>query len=91
MTAVAAVGIHDNLAPGQAGISHRPADYESARRVDVVLRVLVQHRRWNDWLNDMLENCVTQIVVRDAIAVLRRNHDRIHARRLAIAVFNVDL
>ena len=31
----AAVGVDDDLAAGQAGVAHRPADHELAGRVDV--------------------------------------------------------
>ena len=31
----AAVGVDDDLAPGQAGVAHRAADHELAGRVDV--------------------------------------------------------
>jgi len=30
----AAIGIDDHLAPGKAGVAHRPADHELARRID---------------------------------------------------------
>ena len=38
----ATVGVHDDLATGQAGIAVRSADHERAGRVDVVLDVLAE-------------------------------------------------
>src|SRR3546814_15889222 len=38
----AAVGVDDDLAPGQAAVAHRAADHELAGRVDVELGALVQ-------------------------------------------------
>ena len=37
MAAVSAVGVDDDFAAGEAGITHRAADHESAGRIDVVL------------------------------------------------------
>src|SRR5690606_24921701 len=37
----AAIGVDDDLAPGQAAVAVRPADHELAGRIDVPLGVLV--------------------------------------------------
>ena len=55
MTAVAAVGVHDNLAAGESRVAHRSADDEAAGGIDVVLGVLVEHRGGNDRLDHVLE------------------------------------
>src|SRR5690606_10688808 len=42
MAGHAAVGVDNDLAPGQAAVTHRPADTELAGRVDVILGVGMQ-------------------------------------------------
>ena len=42
VTAHAAVGVHDDLAAGEAGIAHGSADDEAASGIDVVLGVFVE-------------------------------------------------
>ena len=61
MSRRAAVGIDDDLAPRQAGVPHRAADFESARRIDVVLRVLVYPLARQDRLDDFLHHRFTKI------------------------------
>src|SRR5205823_4717237 len=56
VTSHAPVGVHDDLAAGQAGVAHRAADYESSCGIDVVLGIGVEHVRRDGVLNDMLQN-----------------------------------
>ena len=91
MTAVSAVCIHNNLAASQSCVAHRSANHESSRRVDVILRVLVQHRAGHNRLDHQIRYRRAQIVVRNAVAVLRRNHHRVHASGPPVAVFDRDL
>src|ERR1035437_2593638 len=51
----ATVGVHDDLAAGEAGVAHRPADHKSSRRVDVILGVFVQPCVGQHSLNDVHE------------------------------------
>jgi len=88
MTAVAAVGVYDNFAPGEAGVAHGPADDEAAGRVDVELRFRIEHFGGNDGLDDVLGHSGAKVFVRNGIAVLRRNHYAIDAVGLAIAIFD---
>ena len=60
MTAVAAVGIDDDLAAGQAGVAHGTADNETAGGIDVDLGVLVEHIGRNDGLDDFFDDGVLQ-------------------------------
>src|SRR5690606_18258018 len=58
VTAPTAVGVDDDLPPGQAAIAVRSADHKSTGRVDVVFRVCRQHTgrdsRSDDVLPDVL-------------------------------------
>ena len=42
-----AIGVDDDLASGQAGITIRTADFERTGRIDVILRLTQQDRRDN--------------------------------------------
>ena len=44
VTAVAAVGVHDDLAAGEAGVAHGAADDEAAGGIDVELGLLIHQR-----------------------------------------------
>src|SRR5215467_10883696 len=91
MTAVAAVGVHDNFAAGETSITHWPADDEATRRVDVVLSVFVEHGHRYNWLDDMFQDGVAEIFVRNGVAMLRGDNDRIDPGGLAVAVLDGDL
>ncbi len=94
----AAVGVHDDLAPGEAGVAHRAADLELAGRVDhevvsqrllrVQLAVVgVQHR-----LDHVLPQVrLDQRLAVDAGRVLRRDQDLHDLDRLAVLVTHGDL
>lgn len=85
----AAVGIHDDLAPGYPGVAHRSADDELAGRVDVYLRGLAVHQlRRQDGVDDVLHHRLFDLGVGDAVGVLGADEHRIHVHRLAVAVFN---
>ena len=56
VAAVAAVGVDDDLAAREAGVALRPADDEAAGRVDEELGVLVEQRRRDHRLDDLLED-----------------------------------
>ena len=51
VTSVAAVGVNDNLAAGQAGVALRAAHNKAAGGVDVILGVLVQQLGGDDLLS----------------------------------------
>src|SRR5262249_27704238 len=88
VAAVAAVGVHDDLAAGQPGVAHGAADHEPAGGVDVVLGALVEHGGGNYRADDMFQNGVAQVVVRHRVAVLGGDDHRVHAGRLAVAVLH---
>ena len=86
MTARAAVGIDDDLAAGQAGVAHGPADDEAAGGIDVVLGVLVEPRCGQHGLDDVLEDVGVELFVADALGVLAGDDHRVDAGGLAVLV-----
>ena len=56
VTAVAAVGVDDNLAAGEAGVAHGTAGDEAAGGIDVDFGVLVEHCGGHDGLDDFLDD-----------------------------------
>src|ERR1022692_1080470 len=87
-----AVGVYNNLASSQPGVAHGPTNHKPSRRIDVILRILVEQLRRNHCLNHMLQNPRAQFVVGDSLRVLRRNHDGIHPQHLLLRIiFNCNL
>ncbi len=92
VTAHAAVGVHDDLAPGQAGVAHRPADHEPSGGVDVVLGVGVQHVRRDHGLDHVLQHFRPQLLVVHQLGVLGGDDHGVHAHRaMVLVVFHCDL
>src|ERR1043166_4342799 len=85
---VTTVGIDDDLASGQTGIALRAASHETARRVDVILRIFIEQFRRDGVLDDFLFDLGTQLFVADVCVVLRRNDDGFEAERPAIAILD---
>ena len=75
----ATVGVDDDLAPRQAGVPHRPADHELARRVDVdevaiLEAALVVERVREDRAEDVVDQVgLDQRLGVEPVAVLRRD------------------
>ena len=75
----AAVGVDDDLPPGEAGVPHRPADHELAGRVDedevaLLEAVLVVEVAREDRVEDVLDQVgLDQRLLVEAVAVLRRD------------------
>src|SRR5262249_37784572 len=88
VTSHAAVGIHDDLAPGQARIAHRATDHETAGRVDVVLGIGVEQVRGNSGLDHVLDNVGAKRLVVHGLGVLGCDDHGVHAAGLVVrAVF----
>ena len=69
MRAGAAVRVDDDLAAGEPGVAHRPADHEDAGRVDVKGQVpAVHHVRGQDREDDVLDDLLAEALVRDRSA-----------------------
>ena len=88
----AAVGIDDDLAPGDAAVAHRSADDKAPGGVDEVI--------WSCWssssagmagCDDVFHHRLLDLVVRNVIGVLGADQHRIHAHGFAVGVFHGDL
>src|SRR5262249_16288591 len=61
----ATVGIHDDLASGQAGIAHGAADYEAAGGIDVIFGVGVEQVFGKGSLNHVAKDVSAEFFVAD--------------------------
>ena len=92
----AAVGVDDDLAPGQAGVAHRAADHELAGRVDVdEVLVLEAPRVVEARRQDRLEHVLDQVRLDhrlgvEPLAMLGRDEHALDLDRRLVAVL-VDL
>ena len=92
MRGAAAVGVDDDLAPGQPGVALRAADDEAAGGVDVDLCLVVQKLGGDDVADDIADHVAADHVRRGLGRVLGREDDRVHAHRAALlVVFDGDL
>jgi hypothetical protein len=92
MSGHAAIGIDDDLPPGQTAIAHRPTDHEPSRRVDVVSHFLVfEHFRRNDRFDHLFEHSLADVRQRRARVVLGSNDNGVDACGPLIDVFDGDL
>ncbi len=93
MPSHAAIGIHDDLASGQAGIAHRTADNKTTGWVDINLGVLIHQFRRNDSLDHVFQNVRLNAIVADffviqLVGVLAADNDSVDANRLAVVIFH---
>ncbi len=88
MAAHPAVGIDDDLAPGDARVAHRSADDEAPGGVDVDLHPLIAQAFGDDRVDDVLQDARVDIRVLDRVGVLGAHKDGIDAHRLAVGVLN---
>src|SRR5699024_8883606 len=75
---VAAVGVHDDLAPGQAAVALGPADDEPPGGVDEVFGVLVQQGGGDDGPDHLVHHIGPQPVHLDVLPVLGGDDHRVH-------------
>ena len=88
MTAHAAVGIHDDLAPGQAAVALGAADDETAGRVDEEARLVVEQVRGDHLLDQHLDDDAVDFLVLHVRRVLRADDDRVDPLRGMSVVFD---
>ncbi len=88
----AAVGIDDDLAPGEPRVAVRAADLEASGRIDQELGAL-QHLGRQHRLDDLVDHRLGQrrLALVHAGMVLRRQHDGVDGDRLAVLVADGDL
>ena len=85
------ISIDDDLATGEAGVTLRSADNETACRIDQKLGLLREHLGWDDLANDFLNAEFLDLLVTYSLSVLGGDHDIDNADRLAIDIFDGDL
>src|SRR6185437_14695275 len=91
MAGPAAVGVHDDLAAGQAAVAHRATDLELAGRIDVELGALVQQLGGQHRLQNELAHRLDQMLLLHARIVLGRQHHGVDGGRHAVFVAQGDL
>jgi len=91
VAAHAAVGIDDDLAPGDAGVAHGSADDEAPGGVDVDLVAAVEQLSGDGGVDDVLDDALGDVGVRDIGRVLGGDEHGIHAHGLAVGVLHGDL
>lgn len=75
----ATVGVDDDLATGEAGITVRTTDDETTRGVQVVDGLLVEVLGRHDGLDDVLKELSLDLVLGDLLVVLGGDDDGVHA------------
>ena len=78
---IAAVGVHNDLASGQAGIPGRPPDHKAAGGVDVDFGFGVHHFRRHHRADHLPDQIGADLPAFHLRAVLRGNHHRVHPDR----------
>src|SRR5262245_50837327 len=91
MWGITAVSINDDLAPGNAGITHWSADNESAGRVDMHFGVFVEKVGGNSGLDDLFGYVLTKLFGRYIIGMLRRNNNGLNPERTAVPILDRNL
>ena len=91
MASVATVGVHDDLATGQAGVALGAAYYEAAGGINEEFGLLIQQGCGDHRANDLLNHIGADGLQGDRVAVLCGNDHGIHASRLIVNVFYGDL
>ena len=88
MRAPASVSIHDYFSARQARIPLRPADFETARRVDVNFCVFVEKFRGDHFVHHVFFDILAQLFLRHLPVVLGGNDHRIDAHGTLVVVFH---
>ena len=85
------IGVDDDFAAGQTGISLRATSDESAGRVDEQLRLRAEFGMANHGVDDVALYLLSQLVERNIRIVLGREHDGFDAGWPSIGVTERDL
>src|SRR5690606_4382168 len=92
VAARAAVGIDNDLATGQPGVTHGAANHEGARRVDEELGVAAHELcAFEHGTNDLALNVSVQLRLRDLPLMLGGEHNGLDADRTVAVVTDCDL
>src|SRR5262245_46441729 len=82
------VGIDDDLSARKTAVSMRPCNDKSARRVDEIFRIFVEHFLGNRLPDNLFNESVFESLIADRWFMLRREDDRVDARRATIPIFD---
>ena len=88
MASLAAVGVHDDFPTGQAAVAHGPAHHETARGIDEIPGVAVDHRFGDFLFDDLFDDGFAQVVVGHVGFVLGGNDHGVHPFGLAVFIFD---
>ena len=88
MATHAAIGVHDDLATGEARVPIGSTDHETPGRIDVKLCLLVDHLGREGRLDDLFDDRFSQGTLLDVRRVLGRHDDGIEATRLVVLVLD---
>ena len=81
-----AVGIYDDLAPGQSAVTVRTADHKSSRRVDKEFGILVNHFCGNDLVKYIFFNILVDLLLGHIRVMLRGKYNCIQSFRSPILI-----
>ena len=88
---VTAIGVHDDFAPCEAGVTVRPADDEAAGGVHEDARVFIQQLCRDDGANHMGDYRLADLFLRHIRVMLRADDDGVHAHGFVALIFHADL
>src|SRR5437660_11300204 len=91
MRSIAAIGVDDDLAPGQSRVALRPASHKAPGGINVILGLIVEQIAGHRVSDNVFANLRSKLFVRHFGSVLRRDYYRVDTERTAIAIFNCDL
>ena len=80
-----AIGVHCQLAPGQASVRRRPAQYESSRWIDEQPCARAQVLLGNDLADDLFDLPADGLDLH-ALFMLHRDHNRTHRHRRIVLI-----
>ena len=86
VTSVSAVGVYDDLTSGEAGISVRSADYETAGRVDEEFGVLIYHVCRDDFVKYVFFDILMDLLLGYFRIMLCGKNNRIKTERFAVLI-----
>ena len=91
MTALAAVGIHNDLASSETTIPHGSADYKTTSGIDVVHGLIVQHILRDRLANHLLDNPLPEGIVLHLGYMLGCHHHGVNSSGSTVFVFHRNL
>ncbi len=91
MVGRAAVGVDDDLAPGEAAVAVRAADHEAAGGVHQVAHLTLHQLGRQHRLDDQLDHRLADLLLRHVRVVLGGHHHGVDRHRLAVDVLDREL